>query len=343
MVNKNSLMRMEIKETPAVVQRQLEQYPTIFAQWPRSLSEAKFYSLLTVARGSSDHAAQYLNYVTALKLGKLSTSFTPSLLTLYKKKIMAQQSLAVAISQSGKSPDVILPMKHFQKNAQSTLAIVNDETSPLARQVEGFLPLLAGPELSVAATKSFMASCSASAFLISLWAKDKKISRALQKLPNDIELAQKVAWQKAIPSLLKTEKLLVIGRGISLPMAFEAALKLKETCGIQAEAFSSAEVQHGPQAIIEKGYPVLIFANRGPTLSHLIDCAKKLRQRKAKVLLVAPKNVPTRDFDFPVAHEEILDPICGMASFYLLVEELSRAKGFNPDRPPHLQKVTKTY
>jgi glucosamine--fructose-6-phosphate aminotransferase (isomerizing) len=145
-----------------------------------------------------------------------------------------------------------------------------------------------------------------------------------------------------VPVLQGADRLFVIGRGLGLPVALEAALKFKETCGIQAEAFSGAEVKHGPMALVENGYPLLVFAPRGPAQAGLLQLADEMRGRGARVLLAAPVGTPGAELPLaPTAHED-LDPIALVQSFYPMVEALARARGRNPDTPPHLAKVTQT-
>ena len=166
--------------------------------------------------------------------------------------------------------------------------------------------------------------------------------QAIQNLPEVLDLACQQDWSSAVETLVKSEKLMVVGRGLGLSIAAEAALKLKETCAVQAEAFSAAEIKHGPMALIEQQYPLLIFAPRGPVQSSLVILAAEMRQRGAKVILAAPPDITSRDLTLVNAGHPDLDPICAIQSFYMLVEEVSRAKGFDPDHPRHLSKVTVT-
>ncbi|HAZ11603.1 MAG: iron dicitrate transport regulator FecR [Bdellovibrionales bacterium GWA2_49_15] len=335
-------MYKEAMEAPEVVARQIENNRAIMQTLGREFQANDPYSLVTVARGSSDHAAQYLNYLAGLLLGKLSTSLSLSLITIYQKAINVERSLAVAISQSGESPDLIEPMKSFKEKAHSSVALVNAVDSPLARVVKWVVPLQAGEEKSVAATKSFIASLTASASLIASMGKLRELQNGLLELPENMKKAQDLDWSKAISKFSKAKRIMVVGRGLGLPLALEAALKFKETCSIQAEAFSSAEIKHGPQTLIQKGYPLLIFANRGPGLADLLVFAKEMRARKAQVVLVAPKEVREKDLIFPETDHPELDVICAIQAFYLMVEELSQELGHNPDRPKNLSKVTRT-
>ena len=155
--------------------------------------------------------------------------------------------------------------------------------------------------------------------------------------------AAKQRWDVAVDVLKDADKLFVIGRGTSLPIALEAALKFKETCGIQAEAFSGAEVKHGPMALVEEGYPLLVFAPRGPAQAGLLALAEEMRGRGARVLLAAPEGTPGAELPLTCTGNEDLDPITAVQSFYPMVEALAQARGLNPDQPRHLAKVTKTH
>jgi glutamine---fructose-6-phosphate transaminase (isomerizing) len=157
-----------------------------------------------------------------------------------------------------------------------------------------------------------------------------------------MERACNTDWSPALEVLAEADRLFVIGRGLGLPVAMEAALKFKETCGIQAEAFSGAEVQHGPMRLIEEGYPLLVFAPRGPAQAGLLEVARTMRARGARVLLAAPAGTADANLTLVESAMEELDPVCAIQSFYPMVEALARARGNDPDRPPHLNKVTRT-
>jgi glucosamine--fructose-6-phosphate aminotransferase (isomerizing) len=276
------------------------------------------------------------------KLGKLPTSLSMSILTLYQTQLDVSRSIGIAISQSGQSPDVVNPLKYFSENGLSSIALVNDTTSPLAKVAKWTVPLHAGPEKSVAATKSFIASLSASAHLVGSWKNDNALLEGLQNLPDDLKKAQQCDWTSAIETLKQSKQIMIVGRGFGLSLALEAALKFKETCSIQAEAFSAAEIKHGPQALIENGYPLIVFANRGPALLSMLELAQDMRARGAKVILAAPSFVKEKDLEIHSAQCEDLDILSAAQSFYLMIEELSRSRGLNPDEPRHLSKVTKT-
>lgn len=337
-----SRMLDEAREAPQVVARQLAEDADRWAAFGARLRAEPPSSLLTIARGSSDHAAHYAAYFVMARLGRLVTSMPMSLVTLYQSEIRATGLASFAFSQSGQSPDVVGPTQYFRQRGALTCAFVNDAASPLARAAEWLFPLHAGTEASVAATKSFIAQLVCGARLVASWQEDGPLAAALRALPKAMERALQADWGRAGDTLADADRLFVIGRGLGLPAAMEAALKFKETCGIQAEAFSGAEVQHGPMRLIGEGYPLLVFATRGPTQAGLLELARAMRQRGANVLLAAPAGVPDADLPLVEAPLPELDPVCAIQSFYPMVEALARARGNDPDNPPHLRKVTRT-
>src|SRR6478735_6660197 len=241
--NQLSNMLNEALESADVVAAQLADTSRIEALAVK-LAEQPRHVALTVARGSSDHAASYFASLTMSRIGVPVASLPMSVATLQQAPLRVAGQLAVAFSQSGKSPDLVGTMQALREAGAFTVAAVNAPNSPLADACEWHLPLLAGAELSVAATKSYIAMLSLSA--------------------------------------------IVIARGLGLAIAQEAALKLKETSGIQAEAFSSAEVRHGPMELIDQDYPLLVFAPRGPEQAGLLQLARDMQARGARVLLAAP-------------------------------------------------------
>jgi glucosamine--fructose-6-phosphate aminotransferase (isomerizing) len=341
-----SLMLQEALAAADCVAGQLASDGDRYAALGRHMRAHDFHNAVTVARGSSDHASGYLAYLIMSRLGRLVTSLPMSLVTLYKSPLKTEGTLAVSISQSGQSPDVVEPMRYFRAGGATTVALVNDIASPLADAAEWALPLRAGRELSVAATKSFITSLTAGARLVAEW-QDSAALRAelragLAALPAALHAAARVDWSAAIDVLAPARNIMVVGRGIGFPVALEAALKFKETSALQAEAFSGAEIKHGPMALIDDGYPLLIFATRGPAQASLVALADEMRGRGARVLLAAPTDVPSRDLDLPVAGCPDLDPITAIQAFYVMAAQLSKARGLDPDQPRHLSKVTRT-
>ncbi|NHZ89524.1 SIS domain-containing protein [Massilia sp. CCM 8733] len=336
------MMLKEALSAADCVALQLENDVERYAELGRKLRTTTFNTALTVARGSSDHAANYCAYLIMARMGRIVASLPMSLVTLYKSPLVTRDTLTIAISQSGQSPDVVEPIRYFRDGGATTIALVNDIDSPLANAAEWAMPLRAGKEQSVAATKSFITSLVAGARLVAQWQNDPELSEGLAALPEALRRATEVDWSPALEVLTPARNIMVVGRGISFPIALESALKFKETSALQAEAFSGAEIKHGPMALIEDGYPLLIFATRGPTQAGLIALAAEMRTRGARVLLAAPADVAERDLTLPTAATPDLDPIVAVQAFYVMAANLSKARGMDPDRPRHLSKVTKT-
>lgn len=341
-------MRAEALQAPRAVARLLAADENVYRALAAELHADEPQALVTLARGSSDHAAHYVGYLVMSRLGRLVTSLPMSLVTLYPARLRRTGLVSLAFSQSGQSPDLVAPARYFAEGGARTVAFVNDAASPLAAACRWVLPLHAGEERSVAATKSFIAQLTAGARLVAHWAArtgqgDPSFAAALAALPVALEAAARSDWQAALPVLATADRLLVIGRGPGLAVALEAALKFKETCGLQAEAFSGAELRHGPVALVEDGYPLLVFAPRGPAQAGLLDLARDMRRRGARVLLAAPAGTPEAELPLvPTGHED-LDPIAAVQSFYPMVEQLAHERGRDPDAPRHLEKVTRTH
>lgn len=335
-------MLKETLETATIIKSQWNTNKQVRKQIVDAWREFNPYSFLTIARGSSDHAAQYFNYLVGLKLGKLTTSFTPSLVSIHQAQINASQTISVGISQSGRSPDLVQSFAFFKQKNFETLAIVNNEKSPLAEQAKHVYPLWAGEEKSVAATKSFIASLFASASLIAQYAGDSNLLQSLEDHDSTMVSSTKNKWDKIVEALKDNHKAMVVGRGLGLSIALEAALKLKETCHLQAEAFSSAEILHGPQAVIEEKYPLIIFALRGPSQKSLFELAAQMKQRGANVVVVSDLENDLTDCLYSRALHPDLDALNAIHQFYISVEALAKTKGLNPDSPRSLSKVTLT-
>ena len=326
-----------------MVAQQLAESVASYREFGAQLRAQAPTSVLTVARGSSDHAAHFMAYLIMARLGKLVTSLPMSLITLYQAKIDCQGLLSMAFSQSGQSPDLVAAMQYFSAGGATTAAFVNDPYSPLAAAAQWVFPLCAGEEKSVAATKSFIAQLVAGVRVVAAWQDDAVLQAALARLPESLERAAYADWSAGVALLKDADRLLVIGRGTGLAVAMEAALKFKETCAIQAEAFSAAEVQHGPMTLVEDGYPLLILAPRGPAQAGLLALAEAMRARGATLLLAAPPGTPGCNLPMVETAAIELEPISLVQSFYPLVEALARARGIDPDRPRHLAKITRTH
>ncbi len=336
-------MLTEAREAAQAVAHQLAHNDKEYSEFGALLRQQDPNAVLTVARGSSDHAAHFLAYLVMARMGRLVTSLPMSLITLYQSQIACKGLVSMAFSQSGQSPDLVAPMRFFSDGGAVTAAFVNKPDSPLAQASQWVFPLHAGTETSVAATKSYIAQLVAGARVVAAWQDDLVMQSSLSALPGVLSRAAFMDWSVAVDVLKDVNRLFVIGRGTGMPVALEAALKFKETCGIQAEAFSSAEVKHGPMALIEEGYPLLVFAPRGPAQAGLLALAEEMRLRGAKVLLAAPMGTPGANLPMVETASIDLDPISLIQSFYPMVEQLARQRGHNPDEPRFLAKVTKTH
>lgn len=327
---------------PGLVQAQLAADEELYRRLAAALRAAPPLAVTTLARGSSEHAARYLGFLAGARRGILVSRIPPSLVTLYRAPLRAERLLAIAVSQSGQSPDLLEPVRALRAAGGTAVALVNDPASPLAAEADWVLPLRAGPEVAVPATKSFVASLVAGARLVGHWCEDEPLLAALGALPAALEDGLRQDWSAAAGALAGEERMYVVARGLGFPLAQETALKLKEACGIQAEAFSAAEVRHGPMGLVGPGYPVLVLALRGPAQADLVAFAEELRRQGAKVILAAPGGVPGRDLTLATSAAEELDPAAAVASVYPMVDALARARGRDPDRPPNLVKVMST-
>jgi glutamine---fructose-6-phosphate transaminase (isomerizing) len=337
-------MAAEIAEAGAVVRRQLAANSALTAKVAADLRALKPAFVATVARGSSDHAALYLKHLVELKLGLACASIGPSIASLYHAPLKLEGAVAIAISQSGRSPDILAMQRAAKAQRALSVALVNDEASPLAREANAVLPLRAGLERSVAATKSMIAALVAGASLAAHWSGDAELLAALTKLPSVLDSSSGAPpATEAIEMLAQASSLFVIGRGATHAVAAEAALKLKETSAIHAEAFSSAEVLHGPAGIIRPGFPVLAFAPADAARPRFFDTLERLAAFGAAPLLVDIE--PHQRWPTLVALDgghPLLTPIVALHAFYRVAESTARRRGRDPDQPPHLKKVTET-
>ncbi|WP_434625860.1 SIS domain-containing protein [Pseudomonas sp. Z1-29] len=339
----SSRMLEEALASSDAVERQLQRLDPALQEIAGRLSRQPPQVAMTVARGSSDHAASYFAYLTMQHLGLPVASLPMSVVTLQQAPLKVSGQVAFAFSQSGQSPDLVNSLRLLRKRGALSVAMVNAEDSPLEAACEFSVPLCAGVENSVAATKSFIATLSASTRLVAHWKDDSELLEAGRALPEGLRDAARQDWSPAVEALRDCTRLMVIGRGAGFAIAQEAALKFKETSAIQAEAFSSAEVRHGPMALIDEHYPLLVFAPRGAEQAGVLSLAADMRQRGARVLLAAPDDIAERDLTLSRAGHPALDPILAIQSFYGMAARLAVARGLDPDQPRHLSKVTRTH
>ncbi|HUD89962.1 SIS domain-containing protein [Sphingobium sp.] len=335
-----TLMHAEAHESGEAVARFLTGNAETLARIATRLRNSPPAMIVTCARGSSDHAATFGKYLFETLIGLPTASAALSVASVFAAPINAQGALCIAISQSGRSPDLLRTVEAYKAAGAFVVALVNDDSSPLADLADERLSLRAGPERSVAATKSYIASLVGLAALAGHWAQDDALLEALMRLPEDLPRAFALDWSAAMPILSQARNLFVMGRGYSFAVAQEAALKLKETSGLHAEAFSSAEVRHGPMAIVQQGFPVLAFATSDKAGDDVRTAASEFRDRDAAVAM-ADASDPASLLPAMTSHP-VIEPILMIQSFYGFVNSLSVARGFDPDTPPHLKKVTQT-
>jgi glutamine---fructose-6-phosphate transaminase (isomerizing) len=298
-------------------------------------------AVVTCARGSSDHAATFAKYLIETRLGVLTSSAAPSVSSVYDTRPNLTNSVCLAISQSGASPDLLAAVGKAREAGALVVALVNAKDSPLAQRADHVVPLCAGAETSVAATKTFIASLAAIIHLVSCWAEDRELSGEIRKAPRHLERAWSLDWSAAVEHLKPATDLYVIGRGMGLGVAQEAALKLKETCALHAEAVSAAELRHGPMALVRPGFPVLVFSQNDEARAGVEVLAGELVSRKADVMIAGSRCQGALHLASEPAHP-VIEPMLIAQTFYRMANALSLARGLDPDRPPNLRKVTET-
>lgn len=358
----STIMATEARAAATVVTQQLQENTAILLKLCEKIYTAKPSFVVTIGRGSSDHACTYAKYLCETKLGLITSSAAPSVVTVYHADLNFEHALVIGISQSGKSPDICCMMENARRKGAITVAIVNDVQSPLAQHAEFVIPMLAGEERAVAATKSYIASLSVLAHFIALITNDVELLQGCQKLPLAMhEIATSLHWSEFIDNFRAINNTLIIGRGYGLPIAQEIALKFKETAGIQAEAFSAAELLHGPLALIKPGHPYLLLAQNDDTLKEILTLALRIKNLGGKSLLLVPqeKNAMAAKavnevtdamltqhtsafLVLPQTLGAIFDPIIAVQALHLLIAELAVSRGYNPDQPANLCKITET-
>lgn len=342
----SSKMRKEALEAPTVVERLLKENRREVESLAGYLRRNPPPFALTVARGSSDHAALFGKYLFESLLNIVTASAAPSVFTVYDAVPRVSRALVAAISQSGESPDLLEVVQTAKRSGALTLALVNQPQAPLAKLCEAALPLWAGVEESVAATKSYLAALAALAQLAAQWKQDKALISALEQLPEAMQRASEADWTEGLEALHETENTLVVGRGYAFAIASELALKLKETSALHAEALSGAELLHGPVALVEPGFPLLLLAPKDRPLESIIALAENLKTKGAHLLIASSEpsalGLAHTPLPLPVKLHPVLDGILLAQAFYPFAAQLAKARGLDPDRPRNLAKVTRT-
>lgn len=336
-----TLMAQEIAEIPSSVAACLTQNAENLDAIAGNLRQFDPQLVITVARGSSDHAAAYFKYACEILAGIPVASVGPSVASVYNAKLRLPRTLGLSISQSGQSPDIVAMTRAARESGAVTVALTNNPDSNLAQESSHCLPLRCGPERSVAATKSFVTSVVGGLALLAAWQQNRALSDALAALPDACDDALSCDWGALSDRLVRAPALFVLGRGAGYAIASEMALKFKETSAIHAEAYSAAEVLHGPAALVERGFPVLGIVSEDAARENFTTTAQKLHQQGADVFVTA--DVPDLTA-LPVAPplHPLVDPLLRVVSFYAFIEALARRRGLPPDTPRYLRKVTET-
>ena len=335
-------MKREVAEIPKAVERLLTDGRGALDEAARALRAADPNVIVTVARGSSDHAATYFKYACELATGVPVASVGPSIASIYGVDLKLDRAGAIGISQSGKSPDIVAMLSSARRSGATAIAITNSVDSPLAEAANHVVDICAGTEQSVAATKTFVTSAVAGLAIVAGWSGDERLIRVIDALPEALDNALSCDWSALVDATADVNSLYVLGRGPGAAIASEAALKFKETSGLHAEAYSTAEVLHGPAAIVERGFPVLALCVADKARASILETCSRLARQGGTVFVTDPE--PGAGTALPVARtgHPLTDPIALVVSFYGFIEALARRRGFNPDEPPHLRKVTAT-
>ncbi|MDP5136215.1 SIS domain-containing protein [Rheinheimera baltica] len=329
----NSIMALEATEAPQRIAEQLAANAAKVQQVVEHIRQRAPKFVYMVGRGSSDHAGVFAKYLIEIEVGLPVAAAAPSIASVYNKSLQLQDALVLVISQSGRSPDILAQIDMAKRSGAMVVALVNDTTSPLAEQAHFTLPLHVGAEKAVAATKSYLATLSAILQLVSVWSGNVALQQAVAQLPDSLQQAIALPQQLTAHALERVAHLVVLGRGLGYAISREIALKLKEVCGIHAEAFSSAEFLHGPVTLVKNQFAIVDVTVEDESLTAHRNQIDDVRSRGAAIVQLHHSGID--------AHARIL-PLLILQRFYLDVEVVARSRGINPDAPPGLNKVTKT-
>jgi glutamine---fructose-6-phosphate transaminase (isomerizing) len=337
-----SLMAREVAEIPEAAARFLHLSSDAVGRTAHAMRKKDPALIITVARGSSDHAATYLKYAIELLAGIPVASVGPSIASIYGRPLRVASAACIGISQSGQSPDIVEMMRAARAGGALTVAVTNEAESPMAAASAECLALQAGAEQSVAATKTFVTSVLAGLALLAEWQDDQPLRAAVADLPSAFGQALALDWSTLADRLLQAHSLFVLGRGPAFAIANEAALKFKETCGLHAESFSAAEVLHGPSAIVQAEFPVFALGVEDAALGRVVQTAERLAAQGADVFLTGADAIGATRLPSVENLHPLVAPLVLIVGFYTFIETLSRRRGFDPDLPPYLRKVTET-
>lgn len=342
-------LHAEIHEQTAVLQHSFNQNLETVRAIARAVPLENIHHAFIAARGTSDNAARYANYLWGAVNQLPVTLATPSLFSLYQQPPTLRGALVIGISQSGQSPDIVNVVAEGKRQGQPTLAITNEPESPLAKTADFVINIQAGVETAVAATKTYTTELLAIAMLSAAWSGDPTRFDAITQLPK--WSADVLAHDEAIGQLAQRyrymQQCVVLGRGYNYATAFEWSLKLKELTYTVAEPYSSADFQHGPIAIVEQGFPVMAIAPTGAVLADMHELLQKLAQEKQAELLIISNDpetlaLATSPISLPAELPEWLSPLVGIMPAQLFCYHLTRVKGYSTEAPRGLNKVTRT-
>ncbi len=342
-------LKAEIYEQPAVLERLLRAQLDFAREVIDVVRGRGVQSIVIAARGTSDCAAVYAKYLWEPAIGLPVALAAPSLFTLYRTPPRLERSLVVGISQSGQSPDIVGVVEEGRRQGAPTLSITNDPASPVAAAAEMVLDTAAGPELAVAATKSYTAQLTAIALIAAAAEDDARRHGELERVP---ELVREVlgldgAIESAAERYRYMDRCVVLGRGFNYATAHEWALKLKEMTYIVAEPYSPADFWHGPVAMVDTGFPVLATAVSGAVLENVLSLLETLvSEYRAELLVLSDEEkalaLARTPLRLPAGLPEWLSPIVAIVPAHLFCYHLTRAKGLDTEKPRRLEKVTRT-
>jgi glutamine---fructose-6-phosphate transaminase (isomerizing) len=341
-----SLLLSEIYEQPDAIRRMLAAEAEHVSEMGRQLAQRGFSYVMIAARGTSDNAARYGQYLFGALDRRPVALAAPSLFTLYGTPPRMEGALVIGISQSGQSPDIVGVIEEARRQGAPTVAITNDPASPLACAAEYQIGLNVGPERSVAATKTYTAQLAALALLALGLAGMPIWLGPLDSLPGVLEQALHVEDQvkAAVKLIADSDRTIVIGRGFNYATAHEIALKSKELAYILAEPYSSADFRHGPIAMVDTGFPVVLVSMGETFRADMKALCEQLCERGAQVITIGDAPLSSRDFHIPAPAglPEWLTPLAAIVPGQLLAYRLAQARGFDPDQPRVIRKVTLT-
>jgi glucosamine--fructose-6-phosphate aminotransferase (isomerizing) len=339
-----SLFESEAAEIPQLAARQFASLTSELGPVVARLEALAPTLFATIARGSSDNAAAFTAYLVAMRLRLPPASLPPSLASVYGTTLRLERACVLAVSQSGESPDLNLALAHAKAGGAVTLGLINRPGSALAGVADLVLEIGAGPELATAATKSFVLSATAGLHLVAAWARDAALLDALRRLPQTLDQEPPATRDEALDLLAGAQDAFVVGRGPALPVAQELALKLKEVCGLHAEAVSAAELLHGPVTIAAPKRPAIVLGGDAQTQPSMAEAITRLSEAGTPVLVLSSRGGLCKPAARPAGSSGagVVEPLAALYAAYPFIAALGRARGRDPDWPPHLVKVTRT-